>query len=251
MQIDWMVITYLVVGFFALVGFFRGWWKEAITTFVLIFLLILLQRPDWAITIVNFINWVIATVWQFITGLLNLPTTGPLQLDPTNAGTWILILLLSLGLSGLIARITLPGATNRVPGVYYTAGFIGRLLGLLLGALNGFLVLNLAREYLDGRALPGGTPPETEVAISGTSAFGPASTSLSIQAVNLPSFSILDSHLPWLAIGLGLLIFLAAITNRVKVLRSKAGSKIVYVSPYGYQQLPVYPKPKREEIGRV
>jgi hypothetical protein len=246
MQIDWMAITYLVVGFFALVGFFRGWWKEAITTFVLVFLLILLQRPDWALTIVNALNGAIARVWQFITGLLDLPTTGPIQLDPTWAGTWLLILLLALGLSGLIARMTLPGAANRIPGVYYTVGFIGRLLGLLLGGVNGFLILNLVREYLDGRALPGGTPPETELAISGTSAFGPASTNLSIQAVNLPSFSILDSHIPWLAIGLGLLVFFAAIANRVKVLRSQAGTKIEYVSPYGYQQLPVYPKPKQE-----
>lgn len=246
MQIDWMTIIYLVVGFFALIGFFRGWWKEAITTFVLVFLLMLLQRPDWALTIVNALNKVIARGWQFATGLLNLPTTGPIQLDPTWAGTWLLILLLALGLSSLIARMTLPGAANRVPGMYYTVGFIGRLLGLLLGGLNGFLILNLIREYLDGRALPGGTPPETEVAIAGTSAFGPASTNLSIQAVNLPSFSILDSHIPWLAIGLGLLVSLAAIANRVKVLRSQAGTKIVYVSPYGYQQMPVYPKPKQE-----
>jgi hypothetical protein len=247
MQIDWMAITYLVVGFFALVGFFRGWWKEAITTFVLVFLLILLQRPDWALRIVNALNWGIARGWLFITGLLDLPTTGPIQLDPTHAGTWLLILLLALGLSGLIARMILPGATHRIPGVYYTVGFIGRLLGLLLGGLNGFLVLNLVREYLDGRALPGGTPPETEVAIAGTSAFGPASTSLSVQAVNLPSFSILDSHIPWLAIGLGLLVFFAAIANRVKVLRSQAGSKIEYRSPYGYQQLSVHPKPAKEE----
>jgi hypothetical protein len=197
--------------------------------------------------IVNALNWAIAKGWLFITGLLDLPTTGPIQLDPTWAGTWLLILLLALGLSGLIARMTLPGTTHRIPGVYYAVGFIGRLLGLLLGGLNGFLVLNLVREYLDGRALPGGAPPETEVAIAGTSAFGPASTNLSIQAANLPSLSILDSHLPWLVIGLGLLTFFAAIVNRVKLLRSQAGTKIENRSPYGYQQLSVYPKPKKEE----
>ena len=31
MQINWMVLTYFVIGLFILNGFFRGWWKEAIT----------------------------------------------------------------------------------------------------------------------------------------------------------------------------------------------------------------------------
>ncbi|MBN1218778.1 MAG: hypothetical protein JXM69_07615 [Anaerolineae bacterium] len=239
MVIDWMLLTYVIVGFFALLGFFRGWWKEAITTFLLAFLLLLLQRPDWAQAVVDFLNWIIASIWQLVVQLFGLTTTVPFQLDATSAGTWIMILILVLVFSIFISRLVLPSHAYRIPGQYYAVSIIGRVLGLLLGALNGFLVLSLVREYLDGRALPGGVAPETEITIAGGSAFGPAATSVSIQAVNLPTVTILDSYLPWLIIGLGLLIFFAALKTRVRLLRSSAGSKIEYASPYGYRPVAV------------
>jgi hypothetical protein len=240
MAIDWMVVTYLVVGFFALVGLFRGWWKEAITTFVLVLLITLLQRPDFALWLVNLINSAIAWVWEFVVNLLNLTSLGgPFQLDPTSAGTWIVILILALGFAALVSRLTLPSGTNRLPGSYYEVGLMGRLLGILLGALNGFLILNLVREYLDGRALPGSTPPETELAVSGASVYGAASNTLTIQAVNLPSTTILDSYLPWLIIGLGFLIIFAVLRTRIRVLSKNGGRKVVYTSPYGYRPVAV------------
>jgi len=249
MQIDWMFLTYLVIGFFALVGFFRGWWKEAITTFALVILVILLQRPDWAATLIDFLNQIIALVWSWVVNLFGTLPWSPSPLDPASSGTWIGILVVLLGLSALIARLALPGAAGQAPGRYYTAGLIGRLLGLLMGALNGFLILSLTREYLDGRALPGNTAPQSAIAIAGNSTFGPASTTLTVQAVNLPSFTILDSYLPWLIIGLGLLIFAVALKTRIRVARSQMGSKIEYVPPYGYRPVEVSKsKPKKDTI---
>ncbi len=250
MAIDWMTLTYLVVGFFALLGLFRGWWKEAITAVFLTFLLILLQRPDWAQALIDFINWLIATVWQLVVDLFNLSTSGPFQLDATSASTWFIILILFLGLSAMVASIALPSHSSRVPGKYYTVSPLGRLLGLVLGGLNGFLILSLVREYLDGRALPGGSAPETELTFSGSSAFGPAANTVSIQAVNLPSTTILDSYMPWIVIGLGVLILFAALNTRVKILRSKAGSKVEYVPPYGYQTVTTE-KPKDKDKDRT
>ena len=50
-EINWSAITYYVIGLFALSGFFRGWWKEAITAFFLGILVFLLRTPDVALTI--------------------------------------------------------------------------------------------------------------------------------------------------------------------------------------------------------
>jgi hypothetical protein len=251
MEIDWMFLTYLIVGIFAAIGFFRGWWKEAFTILVLAMLMILLQRPDWAQVVIDFLNRVISTIWQFVVGLLPLTSPiSPFQFDATSAGTWIAILILLLGISALIARLALPSTTKKIPGNFYAVGLTGRVLGVFLGALNGFLILSLLREYLDGRALPGRTPPETEIAVTGSSAFGPASTSLSIQAVNLPSATIMDSYIPWIIIGLGALIFFAALKGRVKVETSKAGRKVQGVSPYGYERIEIKP-PEKEKPMKV
>ncbi|MBN1995679.1 MAG: CvpA family protein [Anaerolineae bacterium] len=237
MEIDWMLLTYLVVGFFAVIGFFRGWWKEAITILFLAVLLLLLQRPDWAQVVVDFINWIIAVVWQFVVNLFGLtPTIGPFQFNASSPGTWIAILLLVLGFSAVFASLILPTSLRRLPSKVYKVGPLARILGLFLGAINGFLIISLVREYLDGRALPGNTPPETEIAVAGSSAFGPASTNISIQAVNLPQFTIMDSYIPWLIVGIGLLIFFIALRNRIIISTSKDGRKVEYKLPYGYKE---------------
>lgn len=237
MQVDWMFLTYLIVGFFAILGFFRGWWKEAVTIFVLASLMILLQRPDWAELIINLVNQVIAAVWQILVGLsgLALPQE-PFQIDPTSGGAWVVILILLLGTSSLITYAVLPGGARS--GRFYAVRPMGRLLGLLLGGFNGYLVVSLIREYLDGRALPGRTPPDTEVVVTGGSSFGPPTGNVAIQAVNMPNLTVLDSFIPWLIIAIGFLIFFAAIKTRVGVQKSNKGRKIVFKGPYGYESMP-------------
>ena len=243
MEIDWIYISYLVIGFFAFVGFYRGWWKEALTSLTLALLLILLQQPSWATTVVDYLNQIIATVVNLLSNIVAIPFEVP-QIEAGRASTWVILLVILLGVSAFLGRLILPTTASRTPGQYYTVSPIGRLLGATLGGVNGFLILGLVREYIDGRALPGRTPPETSLSLAGGSSFGTASQTLSIQAVNLPTFTILDSYVPWLIIGLGLLIFGAALWTRVRVeSRAGAGRRITYTSPYGYKPLDVYPKP--------
>lgn len=248
MQIDWMTISYIVIGFFAVIGFFRGWWKEAITTFLLALLVLLLQQPQWAQMLIDWLNQGIAAILSVLADILGFTVSSDtvFQLDAGRPNTWLIILVLTLGLSSLIARFFLPGTTNRIPSLYYTVTPIGRLLGLLVGGVNGFLFINLIREYLDGRNLPGNTSVGASIAQSGGSST-PALSTLSIQAVNLPSATILDSYIPWLIIGGGLLIIFAVFWSRIKV-RTKpgAGSKIEYVSPYGYKPFKIERPPRRE-----
>lgn len=228
MDIDWRVLTYLVVGFFALNGFFRGWWKEAVTTIFLVLLLVLLQIPGVAQLIIDAFNQVVALIQSLLPANFNFPV---FQADAGSSGTWLVILVVGLGLVTLLARSFLPGT--------YAVGPIGRLLGLVMGAVNGFLVLNLVREYLDGRGLPGNAPPaaatRSQLTLLGTGNFGPASSNLSVRATGLPGLTILDSFIPWFVIGLGLFILLAVLRNRVAVARHPdGGRKLEYKPPYGY-----------------
>ncbi len=254
MNIDWMLLTYLIIGFFAIVGFFRGWWKEAVTMLVLAGLVMLLRRPEWAQTVIDVVNTIIATIWELVVRVFSLtPTQGPFQLDATSAGTWILILILLLGLAALFSRLVLPGSNTRKMGKFYTVNPMGRILGILMGALNGFLIISLVREYLDGRALPGNTPSEAGVAMAGTSSFGAASPTLSVQAVNLPGFTILDSYIPWLIVGVGALLLFAVLKSRVAIITGDKGQgkKIEYTPPYGYTSIAKQPAPPKDKQAPV
>ena len=214
MQINWTFVTYLVIGLFALSGFFRGWWKEGITSIFLIFLVFLLQQPGVAETFINAINSVLVLLWNLapnffsliFNDLLGLGTPGStaaIQADPGQASTWLTALVVIVLLAILLGRFLVPGSGS--------VTIVGSILGGLIGAFNGFIVVNLVREYLDGRALPGSVTPATEITLAGASTAGIASPGLTVQAVELPRFTILDSLVPWIVIAVGLLILVAVI----------------------------------------
>jgi hypothetical protein len=246
MQINWVVVTYWVIGFFAVAGFFRGWWKEAITALFLGILVLFLQQPTWAQAFIDLLNNFLVTLWGVIPDSLKPIIThgletlfsintggGPLQADPSAPGTWLTILALAIALSILIGRLALG----------YPPTLRGSLLGLLLGGLNGFIALSLVREYLDGRSLPGSVPPSpAEISLAGGSSFGPAATDLSIQATNLPSFTILDSLIPWIVVLLGLLFGFSALKTRLGMATNSEGMKKV-----DYKVPPFYKQPKKVE----
>lgn len=237
MQIDWTNVSIMVVGFFAIVGFLRGWWKEAVSTAVLIFFLVMVQQPNLAEQVINLVNTGISTVWQLLATFL--PLTGEaFQFDPQSASTWFILLLSGLGLGSLVARLLLPGAGR---GGFYTANWTGSVLGLLLGGVNGFLILNLLREYLVGLRLPGSeTPAATTVRTADftVAASAQAPSSVAIEAVNLPTTTISDGNIvPWVVIAVAGLIVLAALKNRISVDSSQHGRKVSTKMPYGYQRV--------------
>lgn len=243
MQINWTFLTYLVIIYFAFIGFSRGWWKEAISTAFLAVLILLLQNPEWAQAIVDTFNAGIAAIWTYIpTGITDVVNNGltnffaittrtdaPFQLDPSASETWFVILLLVMLISILVGRI----------GFGYQPTGLGKVLGLGIGALNGYLLLSIAREYLDGRALPGeGTDAAAstaEVTLVGGSAFGPPASSVTVQAVNLPDLTVMDSIIPWIAIGIGVLFLFAIINTRLKLLSNNEGVKIEARTPPFYK----------------
>ncbi len=214
MEINWTVLMYIVIGVFAMSGFFKGWWKEAILTVFLTVLVLLLQQPGVAELVIELLNTVIARIWELqpdffssiFENIFAVSTAGgPAQADASDPGTWLLILVLFIFVATLIGRFSLAGRSPTPA---------GSLLGGLIGVLNGFIAINLVREYLDGRSLPGATEPATEIALAGGSTVGVASSGVSVQATDLPSFTILDSIVPWIIIAIGVLIFLALINTK-------------------------------------
>ncbi len=231
-EINWTVITYCVIGLFALSGLFKGWWKEAITAFLLGILVFLLRMPDVAQIVIDWLNRVLQTIWGWLPEsfqelLTNTLGITSLQIDAGSGQTWLVILILMLGFSILIGRLLLPNRIRTAKSYHtYAVTPLGSFLGGLLGGLNGFLIINLVREYLDGSSLPSGPgePATTEVAVAGGQTAGIASSGVGFEVTDLPGFTNMSSFLGWIVIGFILLLM-------VYVLRSRmAGAK----QPPGY-----------------
>ena len=242
LQINWSVVACFVITFFAIAGFSRGWWKEAITTVFLAVLIFFLQNPDLAQQFINAMNNFIAMVWNFlpesITSVINeflllvfnIDTFGGVfQFDPSAPATWLAMLALFVAVSILIGRLSFG----------FSPTGLGKLLGILVGAFNGFLILNIVREYLDGRALPGQTTASTsEVVLVGSSSYGTAADNVAVQMTGLPGYTVMDSIIPWILMGVGVLFLFAVLRTRVGIAKSQDGRKVEARMP------PFYRKPK-------
>jgi hypothetical protein len=221
-EINWSAITYYVIGLFALSGFFRGWWKEAITAFFLGILVFLLRTPEMAQAVIDWLNPILLTVWNWLSSSVhNLLATyfdlTSFQLDASSRQTWLVILLVMLGFSFLLGALLLPSQI-RTAGSYttYVVTPLASFLGGLLGGLNGFLIINLVREYLSGGNLPTGTEePATEVAVAGGQTVGIASSGVGVQVTDLPGFTTLNNFWGWLVVALGFLLLLFVLMNRI------------------------------------
>lgn len=249
MEINWTVLTYFVIGLFALSGFFKGWWKEAVTTVFLTLLIVLLQNPAFAQAVIEILNSALATIWDLIpesflptlnsilNDVLAVDTRGDaLQANAADPNTWLIILILFIAFAILFSRASLPNSVRRPQGHAYAVTPAGSVLGGLIGGLNGFIIISLVREYLDGRNLPG-SGLSREIAAAGGRTVSTASSGVSIKAVDVPAFTLLDSFLPWVLIGIGLVVLVALLRNRVGMESKNGFRKVVYKEPYGYQRI--------------
>jgi hypothetical protein len=237
-EIDWTTFTLAIIALFTLAGFFKGWWKEAITTGFLIFLLFLLNTPAAAQAVVDLVNSGIEFVWGLIPGSI-LPTVEAVvnvspgevpYVDASSGGTWLIALMFAMVLSILIARY---GLSN------YNASPIGSILGGLLGGFNGFIFMGLIREYLDGRNLPSASQAAvvlpSEIAQS-AGAQAVAGSGVAFTATNVPAITIMDSYMPWILMLIGAGVLLMALKNRVGYQKSSNGyRKFTTKRPYGYK----------------
>lgn len=233
MAVNWTALSLFIISFFVLIGFFRGWWKEAITTAFLAVLVFLLANPSLAASLIGGINKVIELVWGWIPDSLQQSIadlfafdTVP-QLDASSSTTWMMILIVMLALSIIVGRFSLSGHG-------YQVRPLGSIFGGLLGGLNGFILMGLVTAYLQGSSLPGGGSnlPTEITAQSGTAT---ASSGVSIQAFNLPNITFGDSFLPYLIIIIGIAVLIMALKNRVNVVSKDGYRSVKARPPYGYR----------------
>jgi hypothetical protein len=240
-EVNWSLLTYLFIALFALGGYYKGWWKEAIVTIFLSFLVLLLQLPHVAEFLIEALNLITDLIWgilpqslrllisDFLETGLGVDTGGNApQFQAGDPQTWIVILVLVLAAAILFSRLWLPNAVQTGATYYsYVSFWSSNFFGALLGAVNGWLIISLLGAYLDGSKLPGSTGP---------SLAGRAGDVL-VQGVEVPSASILDSFLPWLFIGLGFLLFLSALKTRVAMVTDKDGfRKVEFGPPPGHRR---------------
>jgi hypothetical protein len=217
-QVDYNVVAYMIVGVFGLVGFFRGWWKEAVTAGLLTLLLVMLTVPDVATLIVNALNTAVDTVWSFIQSLsqsvsqsspavASVAQVGaPPSVTPQNYWVYVFILV------GLVIASYFLGKVGLTQGL--SAG--SRLLGGIVGFYNGFVSVSLLREFVIGRYLPGASAAAANAT--------PPSTA-SIQVFNLPQTSLTDRPTVFILIAVGFLLFVIALITGFNVQGVKLSRK--------------------------
>ena len=243
MEINWTMLTYAVIALFALSGFYKGWWKEAITAAFLALLMLLLKSPELAQSFVDVINRIVGVVWRIVPSsikptleqVFNIGPGAVPTVDASDPTTWLIILVFLMLVSIIISRSSLP---NSGPGKGYEVRPMGSVLGGLLGGLNGFIVMGLIRAYLNGSSLPGnqtGAPP-TEIVTAAGGTVGVATTDVVITATDVPAFTLLDSYLPWALIVLGGMVFIMALTNRIGMSTKDGYRKVSQKQPYGYRE---------------
>ncbi|GEM_PF-780197 len=231
MVIDWMFVTFFVIILFTASGFARGWWKEALTTICLVWFIFLLQRPEIAQMLISSLNNITGAFWSFIpTSVSPVQMSGgqtvvtittnsqpnPFLLNANSSNTWLNLLMVTIAGTILFGRYVLDKKYQPNP--------MGQLFGAGLGFLNGFFAVGLAREYLDGRALPGNAVASSQIVLSGSNGLGAQGTLF--QAMGLPNFTILDSIFPWMVIIPGLLLLLVLLKARVGLEKSEDGMKL-------------------------
>jgi hypothetical protein len=146
-NIDFSVLSYVVIGLFALIGFTRGWFREALTTILLMFMVFLLAQPTLATKLVTTLgilvsaflkplmtslgsNSAIADLINAIKGLFNVDNPYSFLLLATG---FLIVFSLLVGQRALSEGRLAP---------------LSRILGGTLGALNGFVVVSLGQKYL-------------------------------------------------------------------------------------------------------
>lgn len=218
-EINWTLVAYLVVGIFAMSGFFKGWWKEAITTFFLGILIFFLAMPDAAEWFINTINDVIRFTWEQLSKLgIAILNNYFFQLDPSSGQTWLVILLLFIGLAIFISRAGLSGmAQGGRKYTLYVVTPIGSVLGTILGGLNGFLLITLVKHYLEESNLPGSGQLPTEIVMTGGNVITTSSSGPNILITGLLGFTWFNFLLPWFVIAFVVLTLLFIVGRRRQI----------------------------------
>jgi len=211
--IDYQTISLIAVLMFALVGFMRGWLKEAVTTVLLVLLVAVVFKPELVtplLVVANQIVKLLKAVW------INLPG-GPKPAAGAQAGLkdiftpenpynfllWTLLFLIGLSYLGSKVAFKDEGLSP-----------LSRILGGVLGAFNGFIAVSLFREFL-ARYFQGLTM-EQRAAMASLQAGAPPPQGISVAIQNVPQQPFLQSVAPWVIILMAAILGLVVLSRIFK-----------------------------------
>ncbi len=134
----------LVMALFMFVGATRGWYRELISSIVLVALTIFVLKPELATPIVRYISGLLRLIIAFIRSGFSLDlskladsvTEVELPFGTENPYMFFIIALVGF----VLLSYSTIGSNPKV-----TA--LSRILGGLLGLFNGFIIVSLFREY--------------------------------------------------------------------------------------------------------
>lgn len=153
-SIDWTQLSLVITMLFVAVGFFRGFAREVFTSVVLLFLNWMILSPDAGRRVIevanNFLN--LFRVVIINPGSVASPKAmfeaysevGPVLTDE-NAHTFFLIVLVAVLIGSYLGGARAIGSESVPP--------LGRILGGILGYLNGNMIMSLTKDYLLGSFL--------------------------------------------------------------------------------------------------
>jgi len=172
LPIEYSDLVMLFLFVFAIVGLMRGWYKEGITSFFVAALAVLVWRPSLAQKIIETVNDLLKLIIMFLKSGFSLQpqslmaqTVDPkLLLDPDSYRLYIVVTVVLIAVSYVIGEATFKDKMTP----------LGRLLGGVLGAFNGYVILALGKQYLLNH-------------LQSKNAFVAQSNQLSIEMANVPT----------------------------------------------------------------
>ena len=146
LPIEYSDVLTLVLGIFAFVGVMRGWYREGVTTLFATLLAVLVWKPAVAEKIIETINDVIKLFVLFFKAggsldpnRISAQTVDPgWLLDPDSYRLYVVVTVILLIVSYFVGESTFKGKVTP----------LSRLLGGILGAFNGYVILSLVKEYM-------------------------------------------------------------------------------------------------------
>ncbi len=160
----------LVMALFMFVGAMRGWYREFISTIVLVALAAILIEPDLATPIIRYVAGFLRILLAFVRSgfsldlskLAKVASDLELPFDANNPYMFLILVLVGF----VILSYSTTGSSK------VTA--LSHILGGLMGLLNGFLAVSLFKEYVLGyfqKSSPGlwaaGPPSAISIAVQG------------------------------------------------------------------------------------
>ena len=141
--VNYEQLKWVFIGVFAFVGLFRGWLKELFTSFLLVLMALPLVYPSLADTIITFFNKLVQMFSAFLSVVNSSDTTVQANaFGESNSYTLFIIILAVL--------VILSYMSDRIGLKQTEMSAFSAILGGLLGAFNGFMILSLVKDYVLG-----------------------------------------------------------------------------------------------------